>query len=533
MSDEWEDCDINDERPSVLSGATSVDERFQLLSTLISVPESIPAGIEELRNLERLVRDDFRVKTSEIGIPGVGDVYADLLDLLDELHDVVDFPYLANKNVIAVCGEFSAGKSRFLNAIFGTDELLPTDINPTTAIPTYLTRSDTESIRALNRFNHTQSLTRDELKTISHINNDSRAVGGRRIAFNSILKLLQIQSPNVRWENIALLDTPGYSKVGAGVIETDEKTDAEKTREYLAKSDHLIWVVSAEDGTLHHSSVEFLRYQAKWKKPIHLLINKADGCNHLDEVVRQIRSDFESAGFKLAGWSAYSSVDAKVFAGDDPMKWLEAIDKKRKLTRWRGRFKDCITPIRQFCDQAKESCRSYVSLLAESGLKADFEADLAEKMSGLRKFMKGHQEKFETSIPRFDRFCVKLENQLDEVLKTIGITEETVADVAANEGVVAVYNGANYVNPDSKLLALHAKQKIRGIVSRYRNFDGCYITTPAATSDVHQITVSRKELLSHYANPQEHFAVGRSVELEVYEVSPHQKKVTFVAKPIL
>ena len=131
-----------------------------------------------------------------------------------------------------------------------------------------------------------------------------------------------------------------------------------------------------------------------------------------------------------------------------------------------------------------------------------------------------------------DLFCSDVERQLDRLLTAIGIADETAADSAADAvGVVAVYNGANYIQPDGKLLALEPKKRVAGKVVKYSKFVGCYIVTSAATSEVHQITINPKDLARNYTDPESCFGVGKDIELEVYEVSPHQNKVTFIAKP--
>ena len=113
------------------------DSRFQLLTKLISTPETLSEDEESFRKLEKLIRSDFLKLCSGIGIPGESALYNELLLMLSDLRKLIEFPYLANKNLLAVGGGFSAGKSRFLNSIVGEELLLPEGIQPTTAIPTW------------------------------------------------------------------------------------------------------------------------------------------------------------------------------------------------------------------------------------------------------------------------------------------------------------------------------------------------------------------------------------------------------------
>ena len=110
------------------------DKRFQLVAKLISTPETIEGAARAFLDFEEMIRQKFLRLTGEIGIPGESRLFNELLLLLKDLRDLVEFPHLANKNVLAIGGGFSSGKSRFINSILGGEKLLPTGINPTTAM---------------------------------------------------------------------------------------------------------------------------------------------------------------------------------------------------------------------------------------------------------------------------------------------------------------------------------------------------------------------------------------------------------------
>ena len=409
-------------------------------------------------------------------------------------------------------------------------------MKPAPVIPTYLTNGSEETIRALNISNHTKYLTRKEANSLTHLDNDKQDENGR-IAYSRILKTLQVESPAMEWKNIALLDTPGYSKPHAGLNEQDEKSDADMARKELAKADYLIWVVSVDDGTLHESSKEFLK-RAEWKKKpeLYLLINMADkkSPSELKSVYDQICSDVAKAGFKLMGASAYSSMDSKVLLGDDPKQWFRIIDGRRNFTKtWRKDFMQQLTRVRDFCAQCKERGQMYSTVVRDACVKlVGLDDNLSSKMEDVHKRLCEWQQTNEEAIRPLDLFCSEVERQLDRLLAAIGVADETAADSAADVvGVVAVYNGSNYIQPDAKLMALEPKMRVAGKVAKYSKFVRCYIVPSAATSKVHQITISPKDLSRNYTDPESCFGVGKDVELEVYEVSPHQRKVTFIAKP--
>ena len=511
--------EIDLEQPKV---QVEADSRFRLLSRLISTPETLSEGEREFRALEKRIQSDFLSITSNVGMPGESAMYAKLLTLLEDLHELVNFPYLANKNILAVGGEFSAGKSRFLNAVFGEENLLPTDPNPTTAIPTYLIYGEQENISALNSFSRLQTLSREELNAISHGFNANQTDAESRISFYHVLRLLQVKSPSMkRWPNIAFLDTPGYSKPKENIDDEDAaagtdagNTDEEKARENLSTADYLVWVVSAADGTFQQPGIVFLRDKVKWTKPLYLLVNKADQRKmDLQAVFDQICGDARNAGFNLAGAAAYSSREHKVYLGDDPADWFKTIDGKRKLTKWRGRFKAIIDEVIRFCNNVESQCADYEKMLKRLEADPALEDDLMPKVKSLRKEITERRKKRQAAAGQIATFSEDVESRLNSLLRIIGVSDETAAD----KGLVAVSVG------DDKFMRSKKGDSFTGVVECYSKFNGCYLKVRGYTGQV-QIRRSMTETVTDAAKV---FTVGRKFGLEVYEVNHAQRQVTF------
>ena len=503
------------------------DSRFQLISTLISTLDVLSEAVKAYRALEKLIRTDFLRLVAGVGIPGESALYNELLTLLKDLQDLVEFPHLANKNVLAVGGGFSSGKSGFLNAILGEDQLLPEDIDPTTAIPTYLTYADNERILALNTFNRSQILTRAELNAISHLFNKGQKAGAGRISFYHILKLLQIQAPSMRWKNIALLDAPGYSKPhtdegGAEVGSEAGNTDEEKAREHLSQADHLIWSVAAKDGVMQGTDIAFLQDKVKWTRPLYVIMNKSDelAASDVEGNFNSVLAAAKKAGFEIAGASAYSARRKKVYCGDDPVTWFDAIDAKCKYTQWRGRFKAVIEKVIKYnSDEAKNMLAVETALrpivLKDLGIESDQKADLDKVYRSIMSERKSHA----SATEQFKFFGEKVEKQLNAVLDIIDVTDETASAV----GLEAI--GFN----DEKLLMLKKGDQIEGVVEVLSRFRGCFVKSPSASV---QIRIKYKDIQRYYAEPEEMFGVGRHVSLTVYEVDTGTQQVMLTVVPV-
>ena len=513
--------------------AAKTKDRFGLITKLISTPETIEGAVRDFVALEDMVRKDFLRLTGDFCFPGESRLYNELLLLLNDLRDLVEFPHLANKNVVAIGGGFSSGKSKFINALLGGERLLPTGINPTTAIPTFLTHAKEETIRALNTFNRTELLSREDFRAISHAFNedaedeDADGTAQSSISFYHILKLVQIGAPSFRWRNIAFLDTPGYSKPHASEddapLGTDAgNTDEEKAREHLSEADFLIWAVPAVSGTVRQDDIDFLRDKVKWNRPIYLLITKCDQStdDDLAAQVDEIRSTF-AAHFTLAGWCAHSAKRKAVLMGDDPSAWLDAIDKKQKFTRWRGRFKDAIDQViaynaREETNYASDLEKGFRTLYtnADGILSEEDETkvkNLVDKLSRERK-------SFAAAKKQFVFFEERLERKLDAILKSLGVAEETAAAV----GLRAT------CRIDESLLGLRRSATFEGTVTTYSKFNGCYITSSALSSEVH---IRKDDLFARYTNPEKVLAKGRKVVLELYEIKSRERTAVFTVKP--
>ena len=521
------------------TGDGNGDSRFRLLSRLISTPDVLSDGEREFRALEKLIRSrgkgkedksEFLFITSKVGMPGESEKYEKLLFFLEDLHVLVTFPYLANKNILAVGGEFSAGKSCFLNAVFGEENLLPTDPNPTTAIPTYLIYGEEEKISALNSFSRLQSLSREELNAISHGFNANCVDAESRISFYHVLQKLQVQSPLMkRWPNIAFLDTPGYSKPKENIDDeiafegTDAgNTDEEKAREHLRRADYLIWVVSAKDGTFQQPGIVFLRDKVQWKKPLYLLINKVDQIEPSERkrVCEQIRDDARKAGFNVVGASAYSSKKGKVYLesvanGDwcSPIDWFEVINGKRKLTEYRKEFKEIINEVIRFCNDEEMQCADYESMLRRLQSQPELDDEFSPKIKALRDKISRKRKDRQSAGSQIAAFSEKVEARLNSLLRIIGVSDETAAD----NGLVAVSVG------DDKFMKSKVGDSFTATVERYSKFNGCYLKVHGYAGQV-QI---RRSMTETVTDASKVFAEGREFELKVYEVNHSQRQVTF------
>ncbi len=312
---------------------------LQLIVSLVGQPRP-DVGQEQQQQLpatlHRLIHERFIDLTSKGSYPGEAQALRELQALEASLENLALFPDLANKTVVGVGGGFSAGKSRLLNTLLGVN-LLPESLEPTTAIPSFITLGE-DGIVALNTFNLQIRLDRDGLQAITHaFTSHYRDCLDEGFGFAHVLKLLMLHCASFAWSNLAFLDTPGYSKADArGSHHTDETIALKQ----LTEADHVMWLLSAKNGSIRQDDLAFLR-SLNHPKPIFFVVTQADlvGRSSINAILHSTAEAIEASGIPCAGlmaWAAPLGVgQGELIAGDDVRVWLEKLDDTPKYTNHR------------------------------------------------------------------------------------------------------------------------------------------------------------------------------------------------------
>ena len=123
---------------------------FQLLCDLISQSRT-PFLKVDLGKLDDIIKKQIPDALGKNAPPDYYDLYTDFKAEYDKFRDYILYDRLIGKNVVALGGGFSSGKSSFLNALNG-EPALPEAIEPTTAVPTYVVHGDDYCVQAINIF---------------------------------------------------------------------------------------------------------------------------------------------------------------------------------------------------------------------------------------------------------------------------------------------------------------------------------------------------------------------------------------------
>ncbi len=187
----------------------------------------------------------------------------ELQEIKKELQLVASYPSLFQKNMVAVGGGFSAGKSSFLNHLLGLK--LPYGVEPVTAIPTYCLKGEREVLMG-----RSQNGGMVELPDFSF---DHKTLNAFGFDLKSIMTFMLLSTPSVPFEFLCFIDTPSYNPSNQGYTDGDRQA----SKEYLANAKYILWVMDCDRGPIQGNDLNYLQelYEEHGKQ-VFIVLNKAD-----------------------------------------------------------------------------------------------------------------------------------------------------------------------------------------------------------------------------------------------------------------
>ena len=269
---------------------------------------------EYFKNIFQLIND--------CDIPNMFEQQRELEMYLDRLIEFGSADILRGKHVVSLVGRFSAGKSKFINAITGIENILPVDQNPTTSVPSYIVHFDIDRIEVNTKFGCSVNLDKEAMNALTH-----EFYNKYKIGFSSILENIIIKSSKYNIDDrIVLLDTPGYSKMDVDNNVRERTSDRQKAHDKLSITDYLIWLVDITKGTITNEDLEFIRSLHLTNK-ILFVFTKADKktSSEIKMVVDQAKETILNAGIDCFGVTAFSSEKKEEYFDNSIKKYLEEV----------------------------------------------------------------------------------------------------------------------------------------------------------------------------------------------------------------
>ena len=280
---------------------------IELLASLIR--NDAKTSAYAVRKIRRYI-DELFALFEDVGLENGLELYEQFLDLCARLSARQKIRKIQDKVVVSFGGAFSAGKSKFINSISGIENILPGAQVPTTSIPTYIIKSNRDELRANSIYGYVTNLTAEAMNALTHEFYDVYGIGFSAFVDSIIVESSRFSLP----KDIALLDTPGYTK-------HDEKSDSKLTIsdkdrafEQLRASDYLIWLADIDSGCLTDEDLNFIK-ELRIKTPILIVFTKADKKpeSEIQSIIRAARKTIDGTSIDCFGITAYSSNQNKEY----------------------------------------------------------------------------------------------------------------------------------------------------------------------------------------------------------------------------
>ena len=175
--------------------------------------------------------------------------------------------------LVAVMGEFNAGKSSFVNALCG-EEVAPVGVTPTTATVNLLRHGDSKRARVVYHDGTVRELRGDEVAPFL------RSLGASGAA---AVRMVEIFHPLEALRRVEIVDTPGLNSI---------RPEHEKVaRDFLVDADAIVWVFAVGQAAKATEKEALALARAAGKRVLGVL-NKVDRASddEVREVVRHVEA---------------------------------------------------------------------------------------------------------------------------------------------------------------------------------------------------------------------------------------------------
>lgn len=301
--------------------------------------------------LEKILDEKLLKTYANVELVNEFEYYLALRKVSDRIKEYLGIADLDTKSIVGIGGMFSAGKSAFINSILGYEDrnaLLSMDQTPTTSIPTFIVKSNNKFIRALTVSSDSIVLNEEEMRALTHSFYEKYTFG-----FNQYISKIIIGLESFDYPNLAILDTPGYSKADGDVKQNF--TDKNKAFTQLRSADYLIWLIDCENGTIKSEDIEFLE-SINTNQPILFVFNKCDKKlpEDVEEIVEESKFILEDLGFNIVDIIPYSARDKAAYSRAPIDSFLQTANKQKKQLNAKEELKKIVQKINQTSGEIRD-----------------------------------------------------------------------------------------------------------------------------------------------------------------------------------
>ena len=258
-----------------------------------------------MRYLEAFVheyKEEFvHITESDVGIAGeIKTVQRLLLD--EKFHPSVQLKALFDKLLrrskypmeVAIVGQFSSGKSTFLNALLSKD-VLPTGITPVTSKVNYINYADEYKLKVTYKNGAEEYHV---LEAISRFTDQRESVED--------IKYLTLYAPMDILRDISFVDTPG--------LNSQSFEDTQSTKKILRDVDGIIWLTLIDNAGKESEAEVLEEYLENFKEKSLCVLNQKDkfSAEQIQETLKYITTKFSDFFCEVVPISAKQALESRV-----------------------------------------------------------------------------------------------------------------------------------------------------------------------------------------------------------------------------
>ena len=364
-----------------------LESKYGLVSKILDAKSLENEPLQRFKSL--IINDFIEFANRESSLAEEAKALLLLQDVEKRLEEITTFPSIYNKNIVAVGGGFSAGKSEFLNSFFIDKQIkLPVGINPVTAIPTYITIGETNIIKGYSYKGGIVELSSKLYEQLSH--DFIKSLG---FNLKDIVPIMAIETPMKSYEDICFIDTPGYNPSNTGYTDSDMIT----SQEYLEHANTLLWIIGIDtNGTIPASDLDFLESVSLEDKKIYIVANKADlrSMDDIEDILDTFEEILDEYDIEYEGISAFSSINREeiTYREESIFYFLDSINSPVKVQK--NILSELEIVFTMYRDAINEDIKSKQNIqshfksleldLLESGIDIDDSQKIDERIENMR-----------------------------------------------------------------------------------------------------------------------------------------------------
>lgn len=408
----------------------TMPQEFNIITAILSAKEDSTLLISFKNRI-----NDFYELTKKIAVENERDLLLRLENIENEMSIVSAYPQLFTKHVIAVGGGFSAGKSQFINSFFkDTNNLsLPTQMDPTTAIPSYVIHEKENKILGITNKNGIVDFTNIAPNILNQLTHNADDRLDFQFNIKEILPFMIVgtEFSDDKYSNICFIDTPGYNPDSSN----NKADDISTAKEFLSNSSALLWLVAtdASSGNLTQSDLDFLQDLNLENKKLYIVINKADlrSQEDLESVLENVKDTLEMEGIDFEGISLYSSVNVEEY-GFEKKSLIEFIEEQNGNKHSKSQenlMQNLIEIYKEYQKvllKRKSDNDEIISVLStvnltllcvpdEPSISNDIQESLRYVKNLDKLFSVSYSKEINELIERLEKSFIELKNSIDEV----------------------------------------------------------------------------------------------------------------------